>query len=181
MTAWPLLEHERRRYTELEDPDALGSYGEPWMDKGWIIKAMFMDEPPPNVSWFWIPIGNCTACRFYVPPDMMGQPRCLNPDQSISERQEFYIKENDCPGFEAGTSLLAQGDDFKVRLNDVMAAAGIIDGEPSQPVEILQQVPWTPWRSHQAHAQQREFIAQARDADAGITPRVQGDTGDIEL
>lgn len=181
MTTWDLLEHERRRFNEMDDPDGLGTDGEAWMDKGWLVKARMPDEPEPNVSWFWIPIGNCSACRFYVPAEVMSQPRCLNPNQSISENQDRYIRESDCPGFMPGISMLAEANDTFRRRADVMRAAGLMSPEGrTQPVEILQKLRWTPWRSHQAHAQQQEFIAQARDMDAGIHSRILGDTGDIE-
>lgn len=135
--------------------------------KGRLVKARFPDEAAPNVQWFWLPIGNCTMCRYFGPPGVGGVSgmRCTNPD--ISWRQFAhvggYLETNTCPEFESGLLYpdLAHG-----RQTDVERALGLIDGAPAQTVDILQVLPWSPEASRAAHAQQNAFLGFAQEADA---------------
>ncbi len=134
------------------------------MSKGRLVKARFPDQPRPNVAWFWLQLGNCLACGYYQPPSVPGGFRCLNPKIS---RGEFlrYFHVNTCPEFAAGVSE-GRAEREHDRL-DVMIAAGLCPGEPSQKVEILQALPWTPERSTRAREQAWLFREQAVAADAG--------------
>ena len=133
------------------------------MSKGRLVKVQFPDQPQPNVAWFWLQLGNCLACRFYQPPNVPGGFRCLNPKIS---RDEFlrYLHVNTCPQFAVGASE-GRAERERDRL-DVMIAAGLCPGQPSQRVEMLQNLPWTAERSARAREQANTFWQQAVIADA---------------
>jgi hypothetical protein len=135
------------------------------MRKGRIVKVQFLDEDPPNMTWVWIPLGNCAVC---AKNDLVGpQPHCSDP--RITDNQYYqYYQTDTCPFFRAGQHPNnLQDDDVHARLLDVMRAAGMIKGAPSRSIKILQNVPWTPANSMQAHEQRARFLAMARHADSG--------------
>lgn len=132
--------------------------------RGRLIKARLPDKPAPNVSWYWIPLGNCRACTHY----QRYPAACLDP--SISEHDFFqkYMVADNCPAFVAG-------ENPPDNMMDVMRAAGIVQGKPSQRVEIIRDVPWSIDASVTANREQSTFLSMARLADAIASGRVTND------
>lgn len=138
--------------------------------KGRIIKFQRTEEDPPNVSWVWIPLGNCIPCLRYVPNEH-GElhPRCT--DRRVTSRDfSHYAQKNTCPFFEPGIlpSRMHESDDVGQMYSDVMRAAGILEGKPSEPIKIIQDIPWNESNSQRAHEQQNQFMNMAEDADSGF-------------
>src|SRR5581483_7831542 len=125
--------------------------------RGRLVKVRFLDQPVPNVSWFWFTLGNCTACKFFT------SERCLNPKISPPEFVK-YQHASDCPEFAAGVSdeLLAEGRQDRL---DVMKAVGLVPGTPGQKIHVIRDEAWTSWRAVIAHREQSAFLNMARDAD----------------
>jgi hypothetical protein len=145
--------------------------------KGLIVKARFPSDSSPNVLWYWLPIGNCHVCRYYQPP-RLGDPtlRCRNP-RIAPARFERQLQQNDCPEYAPGMRPeTTDRSEYDRRRLDVLKAIGLVDGSPSEPIEILQQLPWSRWRSHQAHLQQEAIIAMARAFEAGYGDEAGMDT-----
>lgn len=130
------------------------------MGKGRLIKARLVDQDIPNVSWFWIQTGNCFVCKYFAPDGTDGRPKCLNKKISHKDFMDLYIHVNTCPQFEHGTNEQSDG-------LDVMKAAGIVEGEPSQEIEIIVNEPWSIDLAKRAHQEQSYFMDMAAQVDAG--------------
>lgn len=131
--------------------------------KGRIVKVCFADQPVPHVGWYWLELGNCRTCKYWVNPWAdFDHPRCINPNITRTEYQE-YLDNDLCPSYEAG----AVPEREVPLLIDLLKAIGQLPGKPSQTIEVLQNVPWTPGNSLRAHEQQEYFLSLARDKDQG--------------
>ncbi len=125
------------------------------MSGGRLVKARLLDQPAPNVDWYWFPLGNCWACKFF----RQNNPACLNP--KISEQDFFYkwMVTNTCPEFSSGA------DTSRTDFLDVMRAAGLARGALSQRVHIIVNEPWSPALAARAHREEGIFLSMAHVAD----------------
>ncbi len=131
------------------------------MSKGRLVKARFPDQPPPNVDWFWIPTGNCHACKHYGAKN--DRPVCLDPKISDDDFFHKWGFTNTCPEFAAGISAQRMpGNEDSL---DLMKAVGLIPGAPKQQVAVIRDEPWSIDLALRAHREQSEFLDMARDAD----------------
>lgn len=130
------------------------------MGNGRLVKARLPDQPAPNVNWFWFPLGNCHACKYYA----KGDAKCRNPAITRDQFLHEYVYTNTCPKFEAGIdpSTLTTFE-LQDRL-DVMRAVGLVPGKPSQTVEVIHDGPWSIDLAERAHREQSVFDSRARDA-----------------
>lgn len=153
----------------------------PVMSKGRLLKVRFSGHPVPNVHWVWWPAGNCGACRYHVPSGAAPGVRDHCANRAISPMQfSRNVERNDCPEYEAGMpDWAAMPNDHA----DALRAAGMIPGEPSQMVEVLQNLPWSPDAARIAGAQQAIFLQFASIANAaaraGWTPGTHYEHNDL--
>ena len=148
-------------YDPHKNPDMAGEATV--MSKGRLVKARFPDQAPPNVSWFWLPLGNCHVCRYFAAP-----PECTNPKISDDRFRNYYIFTNDCPEFDAGIeSKVAKDDPARADVLDVMKAVGIVKGTPDQKVDVILDSPWSMDLAARAHREQSQFLHMAAAADSG--------------
>lgn len=132
---------------------------------GRLVKARFPDQPAPNVSWIWIQLGNCMACKYYgeTPPHPM--PICLNSKITQVQFRREYQQQCNCPGFEAGQDpKTAAADDYTDKI-DVMKAIGLVPGKSSQRVEVIVNAPWSISLAERAHQESSYFLELAQYAD----------------
>lgn len=133
--------------------------------KGRLVKARLPEQPAPNVGWFWIPLGNCRACKYYrrsSPTHDM--PECLNKKILQDDFFHKYIAENTCPEFEAGIKNPRIPD-----MLDVMKEIGLVSGKPTQKVEVIVNEPWSITLAERAHREEEIFLELARYADYLLT------------
>lgn len=151
------------------------------MGKGSLVKAQFPDQPEPNISWFWAELGNCGMCKFWDPPyhdEGLATPseperasvrdKCTHP--KITEKEHWgYLTKNTCPAFRPGISDAALKCEvvYEINKKDALIAAQMIPGTTTQPVKILQIVPWSPETDHQAQWQQDMFKGYERHRNSG--------------
>jgi hypothetical protein len=144
-------------YDPHKDVDLVGE--SEVMSKGRLVKVRFLDQAPPNVDWFWLPIGNCHACTFYQRADVGIEPKCLSPKISTEDFFDKYMVTNTCPEFSAG--IAPQKMASRVDLLDVMKAIGVASGAPSQQVAVIHNLPWTMYLADRAHREASVFLDMA--------------------
>ena len=156
----------------MYDPNTDVDYNseEEVMSKGRLVKARMADQPAPNVSWYWIHVGNCHACKFYD----RKTPKCANKKITPAQFFDEYMLTNTCPQFAAGV----HNKDMQ-QLSDVMIAAGVEKGTPSQKVVIIVNEPYSRMLSIRAHREQSIFLNMARDADHGSNDPSRGESYDM--
>mgnify|MGYP001607305354 CR=1 FL=1 len=136
------------------------------MSKGRLVKVRFTDQAHPNVSWLWIPIGNCFACEHYAKSPPHSYPSCLNKKITQQKFHEEYIFVNTCPEFDVGVDPKTNADNSD--LLDVMKAIRLVPGEPVQQVVVIVDEPWSITLAQRAHHEQSAFLDMARLADSGL-------------
>lgn len=152
-------------YNPHEHPDIAGEMD--YMARGRLVKARLPDLPAPNVSWYWVALGNCASCSMYRPPLPGQDVACMSPKIPPDEFQRVRLYGCECPEFSAGAHPSSLKDDPRARAElDVMRAVGAAPGKPSQRVEVLRDLPWSIEASQQAHLEQEQFFYKAEVADA---------------
>lgn len=130
------------------------------MSKGRLVKVRLADQPPPNVYWQWFPIGNCAACKY------KSGPSCLNPKISNDKFLNIYSHTNICPQFKVGVDTQEVEDNpGSASALDMMKQIGLVEGEPSQEVDVLYNKPWSVEAAVRAHQEESVFLDMARHAD----------------
>jgi len=131
------------------------------MSKGRLVKVRLEDKPVPNVSWFWIKVGNCHSCKY-----MTLEPRCSNSKISDAQFFDEYVYTNTCPQFSAGVDMQKAADNSGQQdLLDVMKAIGLVQGKPSQTVKVIWDSLWSIDLAIRAHREQSIFLDMAHTAD----------------
>lgn len=147
-------------YDPHKEPDIRGEMEV--MARGRLVKARLADQPAPNVSWFWIPLGNCHVCRYLG----AAGTACLNPKIDRLDFLGVYMRTNDCPEFEVGVDEGEAGaESTRQDVLDVMRAVGLVPGEPSQRVVVIRDVPWSVDAAIRAHSEQSTFLHLAHASD----------------
>lgn len=157
-----------------KNPDIVGEAQ--IMNKGRLVKVRFPEQAAPNVGWFWFPIGNCHACKFYA----QHQALCTNPNISRDDFLHKYSYLNSCPKFEVGIDdTVVKDNPGKADALDVMKAVGLVKGTPAQEVKVIVDKPWSIDLTQRAHREQSIFLEMALDA-GNTDSQARGESVDWE-
>jgi hypothetical protein len=151
--------------------------------KGRLVKARLSDQPLPNVDWFWIPLGNCKACKYYgQSTPTRTEPQCLNKKIKPSDFYFKYMASNDCPEFEVGFDpLVVKEKEWASDILDIMKAIGLVKGKPSQRVEVIVNELWSTSLAERAHREAGIFLGMAQYAHYLAThPGASNDPSHLE-